>query len=327
VANNNFLVSVADAVVRDVASDQILFKGKALINTAFKQSLTVQEIRAGFGNGLQYIFSHDKKLDVSLESATFETSFISLNNGTNIANSLKDVYIIDEVVTLASGSGTVANTPIGNINIQKSDGSVITVAPTGSNFAVAGGANTVVKATYRYNATVDNITIDAGSSPNAFELTLSAKVFDVNGQTGNLQIRIPSWKISGSFDLSFGASSVSTSKLDGNALSDAFGNLAYVSVVPVGSSVITYQAIAAIPSAVAISVGTPTAQLVVYGIRSGLYSNVVVTAGCTFVSGTPATCTVGATTGLITRVGTGSSVITVTHTASGITDTATVTSA
>jgi hypothetical protein len=324
---NQFLVSVCDVVVRDTIADAVVMKGKALINSAFKQSLATTEVRGGDGNPIQYIYNHDKKLDISVESCTFDESFIALNNGTSIISAAKDYYVIDESVTLVAGAGTTAHTPVGSVYVQKVDNSIVTVTPTGSNFTVSGGAATTVLVTYRTSATVDSINIDASSSPNSYELTMSSKIFQGTGQTGVLQIILPKWKPTGNFDLSFSAGGVSTNKMDGMALVEqATNSYATVLIIPVGSSVISYSAIAATPSAVSVSSGSPTAQLSVYGLRGGLYSNVLVTSGCTFVSGTPATCTVS-TGGLITRVATGSSVITVTHTASGLTDTVTVTSA
>ncbi|OPH61717.1 hypothetical protein BC351_00300 [Paenibacillus ferrarius] len=324
---DRFLVSVADVIMRDPSNDTIVAKGKTLINTAFKQAVTNQEVRGGFGNGLAFTYSHDKKIDVSVEAANFEVGYIALNNGVGILNGLKDYFVTDELVTLVGGSGAVASTPVGSVYVQKSDGSILTVTPTGKNFTLAGGANSTVYVSYQTSTSVDYISIDADKYPNAYEVTLIAKIFEGKGQVAELQIKIPQFKISGSFDLSLAAASVSTSKLEGSALVDTNGNYATVMIKPVGNTAVSYQAIAATPAAVSLSAASPTSQITVYGIRGGIYANTVVTSGCTYVSSTPATCTVGASTGLITRVAAGSSTITVTHTSSGITDTVVVTSA
>jgi hypothetical protein len=322
---DRFLVSVADIILRDTVADTIVAKGKTLINSAFTQSVTNDEVRGGFGNGLAYVFSHDKKIDVSVEAANFMVEYIALNNGVGIVNGLKNYFVYDEVVTLSAGSGVVATTPVGSIYVQKADGSIVTVTPSGMNFTVSGGANTTVRVSYQTSTSVDSISIDADKYPNAYELTLIAKIFEGSGQVAELQIKIPQFKISGTFDLTLGAASVSTSKLDGSALVNTDGSYATIMIKPVGSTAVTYQAIAATPSAVSVSSASPTAQITVYGIRGGVYANTVVTAGCTFVSSTPATATVNSS-GQITRVAAGSTTITITHTASTLTDSVIVTS-
>ncbi|TVY09970.1 hypothetical protein [Paenibacillus cremeus] len=322
---NQFLVSVADVVLRDTVADAVVLKGKTLINSAFKQTLATTEQRGGANNGLLFVYQHDKKLEVSIEDAKFDETYLALNNGASIINSPQNFYVIDEVITLASGNGTLANTPVGSVYVQKADNSLVTVTPSGTSFSVAGGANTTVKVTYRYSTAVDTITIDAQSVPNGYELTLSAKVFQASGQTATMQIVIPNFRISGNFDLNLTANGISSSKLDGMALVNAAdGAYAYVNMKPTGAGAVTYQAIAATPSAISVSAGTPTAQLTVYGIRGGVYANNVVTSGCTFVSSDVSKATVSAG-GLITRVAAGTCTITTTHTASGLTDTSTVT--
>jgi hypothetical protein len=321
VNTNQFLVSVADVVLRDTVADAIVLKGKTLINSAFKQTLSSQEVRGGAGNALLFYYQHDKKLEISIEDAKFDETYVALNNGASIVNGAQNFYTIDESVTLSSGTGTLANTPVGSVYVQKADNTLVTVTPTGNSFTVAGGGNTTVKVTYRSSATVDTITIDASSVPNGYELTLSAKVFQGSGQTATMQIVVPNFRISGNFDLSFTASGVSTTKMDGVALVNPSDNaLAYLYMKPVGSSTISYTAIAATPSPVTLSSTTTTQQLTVYGVRGGLASNVIVTSGCTFTSSDATKATVNSA-GLVTRVAAGTAYVTVTHTSSGLTDT------
>jgi hypothetical protein len=49
VNSNTYLVSVADAIVREPISDVMIFKGTALIDSAFNQTMASQDVRAGFG--------------------------------------------------------------------------------------------------------------------------------------------------------------------------------------------------------------------------------------------------------------------------------------
>jgi len=326
--NQQFLVSVCDVQLRDTTADLIVLKGKTLISSALNQTMNSQEVRGGFGNALQYVYNFEKKLDVTIEDCRFDETYMAISNGTSIVSAAKPFYVQDEVVTLSSGSGTVSGTPVGNVYVQKADNSLITVTPTGSTFAVSGGGNTTVKVSYRATSTVDYIEVSADGVPAAYELTMTAKIFNAAGQSAVWQCVIPQFKVSGNFSLEFTASGVSTSKLDGMALINPSDNAyAYVYIKPIAASTASYQAIAAIPSTMSLSTTTTTSQITVYGVRGGIYANTIIPAAdCTYVSGTTATCTVNSS-GLVTRVAAGTSLITVTHTATGIKDYIQVTSA
>jgi hypothetical protein len=176
---NQFLVSVADALLIDKDTDQVVVKARTLINSALKQAVQSTPIRGGFGSMKLFTFMNQKELTSSLEDAVFSEAYLALQNNTMIQTVLDNDYILDESVTLVAGSGTLVNAPVGNIYVQKPDKSIVTITPTGSSFSVAGLTTEKVKVTYKYQTTVDKIVIAADKFPKAFKLILKAKLFSL----------------------------------------------------------------------------------------------------------------------------------------------------
>ena len=255
----------------------------------------------------------------------WKPEFIALQSGTSIATALKDFWVFNEPVTLTSGVGSVTETPVGNVYVTKSDGTSITLTPTVKSFTVPGGLDTTVTVSYQYNVSVDSILINADLFPKAYELTLFTEMINGKGtKVADIQIIIYNFKPDGALDLSFKSNANNTQKMTGKCLSNDNGDYAIILIKPVIAST-SYIAIATTPSAITLSSTATTQQLTVYGVKGGLYSNQVIPAtDCTYLSETTATATVSAG-GLITRIASGTSLITTTHTASGLTDQITVT--
>lgn len=324
-ADKQFIVDVCDVQIRDTVNDVIVLKGKTLLNSGLAQTVQNLEIKGGKGDKLLFDYSYGKQLKVTIEDASWREEYLAISNGTSIATSLQDYWIFEESVVLTGGVGTVAHTPVGKVYVEKADGTKVTITPSGSSITVSGGAATTVKVNYQYNVSVNSIVIAANDFPDVYELTMFTEVLNSSGKVSDVQIIVDKFKADGAFDMSFGAGKAATSKLEGKALANDDENYATILIKPVvaTSNII---ALATYPSAVAISSSHTTEQLTVYGIRTAPYSNVVIPAAdCSFVSGTTATCTISAG-GLITRVTSGSSIITVTHTATSLTDSITVTS-
>lgn len=326
-ADKQFIVDVADIQLRSIESDAVVLTGKTLLNSGLTQAVQSLQIRGGKGSKLLFDYSYQKEISVSIEDCSWRQEYLAIANGTNIGTSLNDYWVFEESVTLTAGAGVVAQTPSTGtkLYVEKADGTKITVTPSGKNFTVAGGLATTVKVSYQYNVSVDSITISANDFPDTYELVMFTEILNSSGKVADVQIIISKFKASGAFDMSFGAGKAATNKLEGKALSDDNENYATILIKPVVASN-NFIAIAAYPSAVALSSTATTQQLIVYGVRNNPYSNMVIPVSeCTFLSGTTATCTVSAG-GLITRAGSGTSVITTTHTATGLTDQITVTS-
>ncbi len=286
--SKNFLVSTAD--VAFMVNDMLAFTGTTSLNTSISVSMEDLEITGGKGNKTLYKYKYGRKLTLSIEMAEWNLAYIAANVGSTIFEGLKDVFAVAECVTLTGGVGTLAKTPVGNVFVEKADGSTIEVTPTGSTITV-GSEDTAVYATYKYNTAVKRITIDAESTPLIGELVLTAdKHNNLKGKVGQMQINIPSFQLSGTFDIAMEASGSTTTKLDGDALAIAGtrccnGSVyAYITEVPSEESAVTVNDIAATPAVINLAVGD-TKTLSIIGMKGGLYSNVGIDAAdCTITS-------------------------------------------
>ena len=133
------------------------------------------------------------------------------------------------------------------------------------------------------------------------------------GKVGEVQIDIPSFQLSGTFDISLEASGTTTTKLDGDALcvegaSCSDGSVyAYISEISSVESTIAVNDIAVTPAVIELSSGE-TKAINIIGIKGGLYSNVGIDAkDCVITSDALSVATVS--DGVITAVGTGTAYV------------------
>ena len=306
----NFVVSVCDAIGRDPSTKDILFVGKTLINSALKETIQSKEITGGFGAGLQYEFSYGKKLECDIEDCKFEPTFLALNNGVNIVSEAHDYFAHNEVVSLVAGVGALANTPIGKVYVEMPDGTNQIVDTSNAKPITIGTESIDIVCTYQYNTTVDTISIDSDKYPSSIELTLISKVFNADGQSKELQIYIPKYKISGSMDLSFTQDGVSSSKLSGKALATNTNNYAKIMMKTIGTNSVPVTQIACTTPEVTLA-NAETKTLEVIGIRGGIYGNVKMNnSDLTFTSNASGVATVSAA-GIVTWVSAGTATITI----------------
>jgi hypothetical protein len=323
-ADNTFLVSVADCWAVNPSTKDLYFYGKANLNSAFTLSMGNTDVRGGINNPLLYRYIHDRDLAVSIEAATFGKDILALNVGSAIVNSSLNVWYT-ECVQLSDGDGTVTNTPVGNVEVLKADGTKVSVTPSTKTITVSGGADTAVTVFYQYADTVDRITVGTTTPPNIVTLIMQAEVRTSASSSISeyLQIEIPYFQVDGNYELSLTADGVSTEKINGNALSVqgttcASGDYyAYVSWIPVTSTV-SYADIFVTPNVFEPDAGVAaTQQLTVMGVRGGSYANVNITSLCTFAKDAAgdADISVNASTGLITVADTSTATDTATITA------------
>lgn len=294
--SKDFLVSTAD--VAFIHNGMLAFTGTTSLNTSISVSMEDQEITGGKGNKTLYKYKYGRKLAPSIEMAEWNLAYIAANVGSTIFEGLKDVFAVAECVTLTKGVGTLAKTPTGKVFVEKNDGSTVEVTPVGSTITV-GNEDDNVSVTYQYSTNVKRVTIDAESTPMVGELVLTAdKHNNLKGKVGEVQIDVPSFQLSGTFDISLEASGNTTTKLDGDALcvegaSCSDGSVyAYISEIESVESTVTVSDIAATPAVMNLAVDEEK-SLTVVGIKGGLYSNVGIdVADCVIASDDSATATV-----------------------------------
>ncbi len=313
--SKDFLVSTAD--VAFFVNDMLAFTGTTSLNTSISVSMEDQEITGGKGNKTLYKYKYGRKLAPSIEMAEWNLAYIAANVGSTIFEGLKEVFAVAECVTLTNGVGTLKKMPTGKVYVENPDGSTVEVTPDGSTITV-GEANGTVLATYQYNTNVKRVTIDAESTPFVGRLVMSAdKHNNKKGKVGEVQIEVPSFQLSGTFDISLEASGNTTTKLDGDALavegaSCSDGSVyAYITEVPSVESTITVNDIAVTPAVISLAVDE-TKTLNVIGIKGGLYSNVGIDAAdCTITSEDAAVATV--TDGVVKGISAGTTYINVAY--------------
>lgn len=313
--SKDFLVSTAD--VAFYVNGTLAFTGTTSLNTSISVSMEDQEITGGKGNKTLYKYKYGRKVAPSIEMAEWKLPYIAANVGSTIFEGLKDVFAVAECVTLTKGVGTLKNTPVGKVSVEKADGSTIEVVPVGSTITV-GDIDDNVTVTYQYNQHVKRVTIDAESTPMVGELVLTAdKHNNLKGKVGEVQIHVPSFQLSGTFDITLEASGSTTTKLDGDALavdgvSCEDGSVyAYITEIPLAEASIAVSDIAATPAVINLAVGD-TKNITVIGIKGGLYSNIGIdVADCVITSDNAAVATVA--DGVVTGVSAGDAIINIAY--------------
>jgi hypothetical protein len=288
---NEFLVSVANAVLRDPTTGNALAYGTTNITSAFTLTTAATEVRGGVNNPLLYTYIHDRALEVKIESATFDKTVLGLNVGQLVQTGTVNVTQTDCIVLSASGSGLITLTPVGNVTVFLDNGTVQTLTPAVKTITASNAANQKVTAVYITSVSADQITVATVTPPSVVDLTLLAEVRSNTGAiTQYLQINVPRFQVDGNYTLSLTSNGVSNQALNGKALtstnSDCTSGDYYAKVtwIPV-SSTSGYSSIASIPSTIVFSAANVPAsqQITVLGIRGGLYANANITTSCSFV--------------------------------------------
>lgn len=316
-----FLVSTADFAY--YVKGVLACTGTTNLNTSIDVSMEEQDVKAGKGNKLVYSFKYGRELGVTLEAADWKLEYIAANVGSSIAEELSDVYKIAECVTINGGIGTLASIPVdGKVAVELENGNIVSIDNV-KNSTIDLKANGVesgsVKATYKYQTKAKVVKIDTETSPFVGELILDAdKHNNKLGKVGSVQIHVPSYQLSGNFNIEFTPDGVVSTNLDGKALAvegetcaDGSSVYAYIKEFDDTASAMQVNDIAATPGVVTLAVNE-TKTISVIGLKGGLYSPIEIdNAECIFVSATPGTATVEG--GVIKGVAKGTTNITVTY--------------
>jgi hypothetical protein len=330
-----FLTSVADAYAYD-DNDNLLFVAKTLMDSAIAVKLASTEIRGGRGAQLEYIYYHGNAMTVQLTDTQFNLAFLGDTVGSDIATS-NDVYTEETITLGASGGGTVTGTPLAIQGttvygwVTQLDGTSERVTFSGSTFASSSGTSgdVVCVRYYALNAASRSITVPANAIPKIVRLVLEAQLNSSDASTnkiGVLQVIIPKATLSGNFNLALKTDGVSNTPLSAMALASQDLTTAacsnepiYAKLIEVLDSANWYDGVVALAISggnFALNTGNSPKTLVVYAIRAnGDAPFVAPNSGLDFTSGTTGSCTIGLHTGVVTRVGSGTSLITAAITA------------
>lgn len=314
-----FVVSTADFAY--YVKGMLACTGTTNLNTSLEVSMEEQDVRAGKGNKLVYSFKYGRQLAATLQAADWKLEYIAANVGSTISQSLTDVYKIAECVTITNGVGLVGSTPIGDVAVELPNGSIVTVTPTDRTIDLKAYniTNDSVAATYKYNTIAKTVKIDAESTPFVGELVLDAdRHTNKLGKIGSIQVVIPSYQLSGNFNIEFTPDGVTSTNLDGKALAvegdtctDGSDVYAYIKEFDDTAAAMQVNNIAATPGVIELKVGEEVAISVI-GLKGSMYSPIEVdNSDCTFTSATASVATVGANTGIVRGVAEGTTNINV----------------
>lgn len=319
----DFLVSTADFAA--YYNGVLACTGTTNLNTSIEVSMQEQNVNAGKGNQLIYSYKYGRELAVNLEAANWDIRFIAMQTGSQITEGLDDVYRLSECVQITNGVGVLKSTPVGDVAVELSNGLIITVTPEAATIDLTkhGVENEAVKATYMYNKIAKSITIDSETSPFVYELVLSADKHNNRlGKVGTVQVIIPSYQPSGNFTMSFTPDGVSSTTIEGKALSvegdscsDGSAVYAYIKEFDDTAKAMAVAEIAATPGAISLDSAKTdkTATISVIGLKGALYSPIQLeNSDCTFVSDKPDVATVDED-GIVTAVATGTAKVTVSY--------------
>ena len=326
--SKDFLVSTADFAA--YYNGILACTGTTNLNTSIEVSMQEQNVNAGKGNSLIYSYKYGRELSVNLEAANWDIRFIAMQTGSQITEGLDDVYKLAENVQITNGIGVLKSTPIGDVAVELSNGLIVTVTPevTSIDLTKHGIENECVKATYMYNRIAKSIVIDSETSPFVYELVLSADKHNNRlGKVGTVQVIIPSYQPSGNFTMSFTPDGVSSTTIEGKALSvegdscyDGSAVYAYVKEFDETEKAMAVTEIAATPAIINLDSANvdKTETISVIGLKGAMYSPIQLeNTNCEFVCDTPDVATVDES-GIVIPVATGNAKITVTY--AGISD-------
>lgn len=333
------LAGVGTIQLYNSSTGDLILTSKTLTDSGISVGVTAEDIRGGLSSPLIGKYFHSSTMDLNLVDSLFSLEYLALNVGGQIT--VGGDAITEESVTVSQPNTiTVSGTPktwagigvIGWYTIAgQNDWKRITF--TGKDATVSGltvGQNLCV----RYNTTDSSLrefTVPAAIVPGECYAILTAplfqadnKNFTTSSQVGQLVIEIPRFLLNGTQDFSMTMTGAATTNLAGSALASFSGNetcnqggyYAKIKEIITGKQWYTDLEAMAIDGGAEIAMTTSggTRTLSVIGIYSGGATGKIDNANLTFTSGTAGTATVGANTGIITPVGAGDTVITVTAT-------------
>lgn len=329
---NYFVTSVADGYFYDF-NDNLVGTSKILMDSNIEVSTSNTDVRGGKGNALQFIYWHSGDMNITLTDVQFNLDFLASTVGSTLETG-SNIYT-EEFVTLTSGgAGTVNGTPLA---IQGStlygwvthDGveEPERVEFTGSNFTSSTGTedDVVCVRYYALDSAAKKLTVYSNIVPDKLRLVLDAQLAskedDSAAVVGKVEVIIPNFQLDGSFALNLTADQVANTPISGRALSSTVNEqgcsandvLAYI-IRQVDNANWYDDAIALAFVGGDLALTDPTtSQATVMAIHSDRSTSYPPTADLTFASSETGCATVSSS-GLITTVAAGTTVVSATIT-------------
>jgi len=317
----------------------LVFSARSLTDSGINASASEDVVRAGLNNVRLGSYFYDSNLAMTLTSPVFSMEYLAVKFSSDITMS-SDIQKVETIVTSVENQITVSDTPVafpgtttvvGAYKLANSNtwtkitftGKVATVSDLPS------GSSVCVKYFYT-DASAKKMVIPSSMIPkvlygvgtiNEFKSGTDNVVSTTSSIVGKLQVVVPQFQFDPNADISLTSSGHADIPLSGNALVNydgGCGNNGYYAIL-------SETTVGGDPFANCIAIGvkdgdvdlaiSKTETLQVYGFyNDGTAPSLLDNSLLTFTSGTTATATVGAHTGLVTAVANGSSVISITIT-------------
>lgn len=330
--SNYFVTSVADAYLYDF-DDNLVASSKVLMDSNIDVATSNTDVRGGKGNALQFIYYHSGDMNITLTDVQFNLAFLAQTVGSTLTTG-SSIYTEETVTLGAAGAGTVTGTPLA---IQGTSiygwvthngvEAVERVTFSGSGFTSSVGAENDVVCVryYATDAAAKKLNIYSNIVPNKLRLVLDAQLAtkdtDSASVIGKVEFIVPTFQLSGAFALNMTADQVAQTPISGRALATAVNDqgctandvLAYIIRQidnanwydsTIGLTFLGGDLALTDPSTYATSV---------MAIHDDGSTSLPPVADLTFASGTVGTATIDSS-GVITTVAAGTSLITVTIT-------------
>ena len=335
-ASKFILAGVGDIQLFDQGSGEIIVTSKTLTDSGINFSVTAEDIRGGKANAILGKYFHDTAMELTLTDALFSLEYLALNVGGTITAG-SNVFKTEQYTVATADTIVVEETPqkfgevgeIGWYSIAGQDNwSKITFDPTTKSATVAGlpvGTTVCVKYIHT-DAAAEQFIVSSAFIPSQVHAVLTLPLFKAtvgadasytsSSKVGEVQVDIPNFLLAGAQELSLSSSGAATTALSGSALASYTGNEGcdadgYYAIL----KQVTYnkdewadvKAIVIADSDIDLA-PAETQTLEVYALYSGVKApRLIENAKLTFTSSDTAVATVGANTGLVTAVATGSS--------------------
>ena len=329
-----FIGGVATVEILD--GDQLFATAKTLIDTSITIDVSEQDVRGGQGNKLFGKYFHTSKFDAKLTDSMFRLEYLAKNVGSAITVG-SNIFTEEEVTLGGGGAGTVVGTPVnfadyGTIGWATivGDSNYQTVTFTGSNFTFVGGTSgdKVCVKFVSLESAARQLVVSANIIPSTVRLIMKASLFagdfssiDTATKVGTVQIDVPRFILSGKQDIAMTSSGVANTPLAGSALavsSNTCNDDAYYAIISeslIGANWYDDVTNLSIVGGAVDLVVPNTETLVVYALHTNALPSLVPNASLTFGTSDVLVATVGLHTGVVTSVGAGQAIVSVSITA------------
>ena len=316
IAGKRFMPKVSNAIFK--VNGVPAFEAKANTDSQVNIQTTQDQIRAGQNNVVIGTITSEKTIDITFSTPEWKVEFLAANIGETIQVGRFAFEVTDKTYAVKENKITLDAVPYDKVIYIDVNGSYVKIPATTTtvDLSAYGVTENCVSVIMKAEKFGKRVNLSADTDPLVGELTLDTPIYEgTKGKVGNSQYVFPAFALSGNWNHQF--SSDVSYEISGQPVatsSEICGEgqtYGYYQEEVVSDNNGLFTSIVAAPSAIELST-SETETIKVYGIKSALYEKTEVT-GATFATENTETFTVGASTGVVTPVKSGTGTVTVTY--------------